>query len=55
MGKFRPESIRPRTFLIMFSDKMTAYKVLASDFRLKQYNGTTDGRKIRSVHQQIVE
>ena len=42
MGKFRPESIRPRTFLVNFRDKMTAYKVLASAFRLKQYDGSTD-------------
>ena len=42
MGKFRPESIRPRTFLVKFRDKMTAYKVLASAFRLKQYDGTAD-------------
>ena len=42
MGKFRPESIRPRIFLVKFCDKMTAYKVLASAFRKKQYDGTAD-------------
>ena len=42
MGKFRPESIRPRTFLVKFRDTMTAYKVLASAFRLKQYDGTAE-------------
>ena len=42
MGKFRPESTRPRTFLVKFRDKMTAYKVLASAFRLKKYDGTAD-------------
>ena len=42
MGKFRPESIRPRTFFVKFRDKMTAYKVLASAFRLKHYDGTAD-------------
>ena len=36
MGQFGPESIRPRTFLVTFRDKLTAYKVLASAFRLKQ-------------------
>ena len=42
MEKFRPESSRPRTFLVKFCDKMTAYKVLAKAFRLKQYAGTAD-------------
>ena len=42
MVKFRPELRRPRTFLVKFRDKMTAYKVLASAFRLKQYDGTAD-------------
>ena len=44
MGKFRPESIRPRTFLVKFRDKLTAYKALASAFRLKQYDGTAANR-----------
>ena len=42
MGKFRPESTRPRTFLVKFCDKVTAYKVLTIAFRLKQYDGTAD-------------
>ena len=42
MEKLRPELIRPRTFLVRFREKTTAYKVLASAFRLKRYDGTAD-------------
>ena len=42
MEKLRTELIRPRTFLVRFREKTTAYKVLASAFRLKRYDGTAD-------------
>ena len=43
LGKYKPDSNRPKTKIVKFRNRMTANKVLASAFiRLKQYHGTPE-------------
>ena len=54
MGKLRPESIRPGTFLVRFREKNDCLQGSCECLQTEAIRWYRR-RKIRSVHQQIVE